>query len=121
MALHYAGMITIAAVASGAINPYRITATSAEGVEEQASAATDPLSGVVVGPTAIADGGRLEVYKDGIRPVEYGATVAAGEKLTADSVGRAIPATTGQESIGIAQEAGGVGTIGSVWIQRALA
>lgn len=118
MALNYP-LLPVNRTASGAIPAYRITCpTTTDGVEVLATAATQNLCGVS-GAIAAATTERCEVHRAGIVPLEYGATVQAGQPLTADASGRGIPATAGQNTIGRAQENGGVGAIGSVLISPA--
>jgi hypothetical protein len=71
---------------------FRIAAWHADDVVKQASAASDFLIGVF-GPVPGADGDTVDVTRSGIVPVEYGTTVTRGQRLTTDSVGRAVPAT----------------------------
>lgn len=116
----FARLLLLNYVASGAIAPHRIVkATSTDGVVAQAAADTDPLFGVST-QVATATGERLEVERAGVVPVEYGGTIAAGAFLTSDASGRAITAAAGDRFIGIAEEAGDLGTIGTMFIQHGL-
>lgn len=83
-----------------------------------AAAATDKSIGVSdLGAVAIGD--RVDVVEDGIAWVEYGGTVAIGDSLTSDSVGRAITTTTtANRIIGFAKIAGVIGDIGSVHLKQ---
>ena len=51
-----------------------------------------------------------------LTPVIYGGDVVAGDPLTADADGRAIPATAGQFYLGFAEYDGAEDDLGSVWI-----
>jgi hypothetical protein len=109
-------LLPIGRRAGGAIAAHRILRPgTSDGVMLQASAA-DQMLIAVSGPQATASGQRVEAHFAGIVPVEYGAVVEYGQELTADSQGRAVPATDGNRVAGIAMEAGGVGTIGSALI-----
>lgn len=102
--------------ASVAVNPYRIVkATTTDGVVAQSSAASDKHV-AVSGHVGAALDERVDVYLSGVVPVEYGGNVADGDLLTSDASGRAIVATAGSRVIGVAQEKGDLGTIGSLLI-----
>ncbi|ENY6783320.1 hypothetical protein ACF1CY_000736 [Providencia rettgeri] len=58
----------------------------------------------------------IDVIRSGFAPVEYGDAVEAGDPLTADENGCAIPAAAGDFIVGYAEESGLEGDIGSVWI-----
>jgi hypothetical protein len=116
-------------LASGVIAPFRIVKFgSSDGVVAQASAATDKLVGVScsVGTTSFADGARLDIARVGVAEVEYGGNVTRGDVLTSDSNGKAITVTTQLRAaadvlvIGIAEESGVAGDIGSVLIAPSL-
>lgn len=81
-----------------------------------ASAATDNLLGVMMDkPTSGDYGGVAMIGRGGKVPVQYGGTVAAGDKLTSDANGKAITTTTaGNRVIGIAAKAGVSGDVGEV-------
>jgi hypothetical protein len=102
----------------GAIAAYRIVRHgSADDTVVQASAATDAVFGVSTSvPSAAND--RCCVIEQGIAEVEYGGTVTRGQQLVADAQGRAVAAAPSAganvRTIGIAQESGVVGDIGSV-------
>lgn len=108
-------LLTVSLVASGAIGAYRIVEPTGDGTVAQAAAATDALTGVS-GSVAAADTERTDIHKAGIVPVEYGAAVTAGQPLTSDAVGRAVPAVANNRAIGFAEEDGSLGTIGSTLI-----
>ena len=61
-------------------------------------------------------GGRVDVARDQVAEVIYGAAVAKGDRLTADAQGRAVPAAAGQFYVGIAEVAGVLGDVGEVYI-----
>ena len=107
--------------ASAAIAPYRIVAfdAAAETVS-QAAAAGDRICGVSgVRGTEAADE-RIDVYMDSVQTVEFGAPVAAGDPITADADGKAIPAAPAADTtiriIGFALEAGGADVRGQIHI-----
>lgn len=77
--------------AEEALTLYRIAKVGAadEGALE-ADAATALLIGVI--QNTVASGKRVRVMQIGVSYVEYGGTVARGDRLTADSTGRAIKA-----------------------------
>jgi hypothetical protein len=112
-------LLTLNKTASGAIAPYRIVkATAADGVVAQAAAATDKMVGVS-GQAGAADTERIDIEHAGVAPVEYGGNVAYGDPLTSDAQGRAVVAVLASRQIGIAQEAGDLGTIGSMLLAPA--
>lgn len=105
----------------GIVLPYRICKFGAADLNVlQAAAATDKLIGVTDRLGAAVSGDRCEVHHMGLREVEYGGTVAAGDELTSDATGRAITAAPAAganvEIIGRAQVAGVVGDIGKVLV-----
>ncbi|MDV7340979.1 DUF2190 family protein [Terasakiella sp. A23] len=107
--------------ADGAIPQNRIVKHgSADGNVALATTATDSFDGVSGIRGADAQGDRIDIYKDGIRPLEYGGTVAAGDPLTSDATGRAIKAApvagTNVRCIGFAEVSGVVGDIGDAHI-----
>ena len=107
--------------AEAAIAAYRIVKFgAADGGVLQAAAAADKSIGVTDRIAAAVAGDRVDIARSGIAEVEYGATVAAGDLLTSDSVGRAIvaSATTGTNIrvIGVAEVAGVLGDIGSLML-----
>ncbi|ECU9383745.1 TPA: capsid cement protein [Salmonella enterica subsp. diarizonae serovar 61:l,v:z35] len=58
----------------------------------------------------------VDVIRSGLPLVTYGATVKAGDPLTADEHGCAVPAAPGDWYLGFAEEDGGTGDTGSLWI-----
>lgn len=108
--------------AGGACTKYRIGKFGAsDGVALQAAAATDLLVGVFTDVGA-ATGEPVDMVRSGITPVDYGGNVTRGQKLTADANGKAIAITLPAQAasvqvIGIAEESGVDGDIGSVLIQ----
>ena len=64
-----------------------------------------------------ADGGRggdVDVWRLGQARVEYGARVLAGQRLTSDGQGRAVPARSGDQVGGVAERDGYAGDVGEV-------
>lgn len=105
-------------VAGAAFEAYRILKFGAtEGQVIRAAAGTDALIGVSTDIPADALE-RADVVLSDLAPVLYGGTVTQGSFLTSDATGRAIVASPGDRTIGIAWVSGVVGDIGSVLIQR---
>ena len=111
-------------VAGGTISSYRIIELDADAQEaKQATGAGGPFIGVALFGTdpdpsaAIEEGDVFDAATGGVCHVEYGDTVALGDRLTADSKGRAVATTTDNaEIIGTAEAAGENGEIGAVRI-----
>lgn len=107
-------------LSGAAIAAYRIVMWgSSDYVVVQAAAATDLSIGVSdLGCTAAGD--PLDIHRVGIVPVEYGGNVTRGQKLTADSNGKAVAAAPSAGSnaqiIGTAEISGVSGDIGLVLI-----
>lgn len=106
---------TFGVKASAAVAAWHIVAHGASiGLCVQATAGTALLLGVSDNLPK-ADGEMVDIQAEPIGEVTFGATVAAGDKLTSDSQGRAIKAvpTSGQTLfvIGLAYEAGTVGQV----------
>jgi hypothetical protein len=104
-------------IAGGAITKSRLLKHgSTEGELVHAVDGAAPIVRVS-GPRVDAETGKpVEAHAYGILPVEYGDDVTLGAPLTADSVGRAVPAAEGAYYAGFAEELGGEGTIGSLLI-----
>lgn len=80
-------------LSGAAVNPYRIVKFGADSSHViQAAAATDALLGVTNELSAAAAEGNLDITLAGIAEIELGGTVALTDKLTSDSVGRAVAA-----------------------------
>jgi hypothetical protein len=92
-----------------AIDGFLIAAHTSGGGVELATAADDPLIGVTDRQGADA-GGMVDIHRGGLVSVRLGATVAAGDPLTANAAGEAIPcvAAAGETRryIGFADTAG---------------
>lgn len=82
---------------------------------ELANAKTDTIWGVSSDLDA-AIGDPIDIVCSGSASVEYGDTIKAGQLLTSDAQGHAVPATAGNRTIGIAMQNGVVQDIGSVLI-----
>ena len=77
--------------AAGPILPYRIARLGAvEGTVLQAAGIEDALAGVA-GRGGAKQGECVEIAREGIAEVEYGAHVPIGAPITADADGRATP------------------------------
>lgn len=108
-------------VAEAVVPPYRIVKFGAADLAVVPGAAsTDKLIGIGGRLGAAAIGDRCDVTRIGLEEVEYGGTVAAGDWLTSDSVGRAVVAAPGAGVnawvIGQAEVAGVVGDIGKTLV-----
>ena len=90
---------------------------SEDGGVVYAAAATDGSIGVSNELDA-ATGERADIIRTGMPDVEYGGTIARGDLLTSDSVGRAIAATASAGSnvriVGVAEVSGVVDDIGTM-------
>lgn len=76
-------------------------------------------SKLIIGVTtlvAASIGEPADVVRSQLTPVIYGDDVVAGDPLTADAEGRAVPATAGQFYLGFAEYDGAEDDLGSVWI-----
>lgn len=76
-------------------------------------------SKLIIGVTtlvAASVGEPADVVRSQLTPVIYGGDVVAGDPLTADADGRAVPATAGQFYLGFAEYDGAEDDLGSVWI-----
>ncbi|EIJ8629752.1 hypothetical protein ABRC46_001984 [Salmonella enterica] len=99
-----------------ALDAYRMVTHGS--VPDEITLAVDG-SKLIIGVTtlvAASVGEPADVVRSQLTPVIYGGDVAAGDPLTADTEGRAIPATAGQFCLGFAEYDGAEGDIGSVWI-----
>jgi len=109
-------------ICEGAISPYRIAKFgSADDKLLQATASTESLIAVSTNLGG-ESGKRADFILSGIGEVEYGGTVARGDYLTSDSVGRAVTAApaagVNANIIGKAMASGVLGDIGSVEINK---
>lgn len=87
-------------------------------VQDEITLAVDG-SKLIIGVTtlvAASVGEPADVVRSQLTPVIYGGDVIAGDPLTADADGRAIPAAAGQFYLGFAEYDGAEDDIGSVWI-----
>ncbi len=105
-------------IAAAVIAAYRLVKfTAVDGEVTPAVAATDKIIGVSDRVNAPVIGDRLDIWRSGIVEVEYGGTVAQGDPLTSDAVGRAVVAAPAGGAnvriIGHAEVAGVLGDIGS--------
>lgn len=103
--------------ANGAIKSRRIIkfkdGNDAEVV--QAAAKGDAMFGIT-SDLDVNGGEPVDVVLQGSASCEYGTNVEAGQLLTSDGEGRAVPAGNGDRTIGIAMQNGVVSDIGSVLI-----
>lgn len=114
--------------ASAACLPFRIARFSDVAASQKVAGATlntQPLIGVfdkLAAQTPI--GGLVDVHRGGLCSVELGATVTAGQELTTDAVGRAIPAVAAAATrvrvIGFADQPGVIGDVIDAWIEPTL-
>ncbi|HHG4777649.1 TPA: hypothetical protein ACPWIL_006085 [Pseudomonas aeruginosa] len=105
--------------AAADVAPFRIASyDDTEGEFAQATGPNAaPLMGLVGSLGAVA-GVVCDVIRSGPAELEYGAEVAFGDPLTADSDGRGVKAKPGEAFIARADEAGDEGTIGRVFLER---
>jgi len=110
--------LTLAYAAAGDI-PARVLVKYGgnDGEAALATSASDALLGVS-SELARTSGQHVDVIRSGVTPVLYGATVARGAALTANSSGAAIPAKANDQIIGYAEISGAAGDIGSIYVQR---
>lgn len=97
---------------TGDLAPYRIAAWSgAPGNVKQAAAPGEALLGTA-DELGKQPNRRTDIALSDLPEVETGAAVSAGQALTSDAQGRAVPATAaGQRIIGFAMEGSAAGTI----------
>lgn len=110
---------------SAVVRPFRIARFSDVAASQkvaEATANTQPIIGVfdkLAGTAAI--GQMVDVHRSGLCQVELGATVTAGQELTTDAQGRAIPAVaataTRVQVLGKADQPGVVGDVIDVWVE----
>ena len=114
--------------ASADVTPYRIARFSDVAATQKvanASANTQPLIGVFDKMAGVGTSGQMiDVHRSGLCSVELGATVTAGQPLTSDAQGRAIPAVATTATlvrvVGFADQPGVVGDVIDAWIQPGL-
>lgn len=95
-------------IAEAAILPYRaVKFGAADGQVVQSAAAADAHVGIADNLGQDTAGARVDVIMDRIADAEAGAAFARGARLTADSQGRVITATTGARVIAVAMAAAG--------------
>ncbi|OOF65133.1 capsid cement protein [Rodentibacter sp. Ppn85] len=108
--------LTVAYITEGKIEGYHIVCHGEEKEgAKQATAATDKLLGIAT-RVPKEPGEHVDVVRSGLYPVMYGADIKRGDCLTADAQGRAVKATAKQAYIGFAEEDGGEGDLGSLFI-----
>ena len=103
-------VLTKAFDVGAAVNPYRIVKLSADYTVIQATGTTSAMIGVS-GPVIAAVGDHLDVILVGTPDVMYGGSVTRGALLTSDSVGKAVSASAGDNTIGRALVSGSDGDI----------
>lgn len=106
--------------------PFRFARFSDVALSQKVAPATvntQPIIGVYDKMGGLA-GTMVDVHRKGLCPVELGATVSAGQELTSDAVGRAIPAVAAAGTRvrigGFADQPGVIGDIIDVWIEPSL-
>ena len=113
------GTFNMGYVANATVNAYRIVKfDGTTGRVIQGAAATDTTIGINQSPQLALVNQEVMVQHLGLGKVELGGTVAAGDLLSSDSVGRAVTslAAPTDRVIGVALGAGGTGTVISVLI-----
>ena len=78
---------------------------SADNTVSLATAVTDSIIGVLDDTPYAAAGAQAAVRMSGTAEIVAGAAISAGAKVTTDSAGRAVTATSGQAYFGIAIQA----------------
>ena len=106
-------IIAIAAVA--AIGSRHITGFDGNGKLIQSTSGASAMFGVTSNLDTAA-GETADIVVTGVPSVEYGAQVTAGQLLTADANGCAVPAAGNEHTIGVAMLNGNAGDIGAVLI-----
>lgn len=114
--------LTLNYVAAGAIAARRIVKHgAADGAALQATASTEAFLGVSTDIPA-GSGERVDVYREGVVPVQYGGNVTRGDPLTSDADGKAVVAAPTAAAlaqvIGYAEISGVANDIGSVHLSR---
>lgn len=108
------GIFDMGYVANATVNAYRIVKfDGTTGKVIQGAAATDTTIGINQSPQLALVNQPVMVQHLGLGKVELGGTVAAGDLLSSDSVGRAVAslAAPTDRVIGVALGAGGTGTV----------
>src|SRR5690606_36492516 len=111
--------------AEEAIPPYRILVQgSAAAAAVVADSPNVPFLGISNGVVDTPAGQMVDVVRQGIREVQYGAVVNIGDALTSDATGRAVPATFDDDNpvhiIGYAEYDGVEDDIRPVEINKAI-
>jgi hypothetical protein len=110
---------------SALVRPFRIARFSDPANNSRVAESTlntQPLIGVFDKLAASSAVGQMvDVHRSGLCSIELGATVTAGQELTTDAQGRAIPAVaaaaTRVQVIGKADQPGVVGDLIDVWVE----
>ncbi|EAP1704776.1 hypothetical protein D6O16_07190 [Salmonella enterica] len=112
--------LTTAHIAGAAIAARRMVTRDAQPETEPESVvtATNGKSLIIGVTTAISSdaGDHVDVIRGQLAPVIFGGTVKAGQPLTSDAEGRAVPAAAGDWYLGFAECDGEENDVGSVWI-----
>lgn len=106
-------IIAIAAVA--AIGSRHIAGFDGNGKLIQSTSGADSMFGVTSNLDSAA-GETADIVVSGVPSVEYGAQVTAGQLLSSDANGCAVPAGANHRTIGVAMLSGNAGDIGAVLI-----
>ncbi|EDZ8928004.1 hypothetical protein FWN46_08195 [Salmonella enterica] len=112
--------LTTAHIAGAAIAARRMVTRDAQPETEPESVvtATNGKSLIIGVTTAISSdaGDHVDVIRGQLALVIFGGTVKAGQPLTSDAEGRAVPAADGDWYLGFAECDGEENDVGSVWI-----
>ena len=124
--------LTLAYKAQADILPYRIVKLgTTDDAIVHATGPSDALWGVSKVPQGgiyphgtnpaiqpVTFGNHVDVVLSNIADVEYGADLERGDWITSDSVGRAVKAVTGNQTLGRAAVSGKTGALGNILIDR---
>lgn len=108
--------ISLPVAASEATNQYRFVVMGSGGQVDTVQSAGASADGVLQdNPNTTGFAGQVGI--GGVSKVVYGGTVAAGDRLTSDNVGRAVTATSGQFVNAKALVAGVLGDVQGVLLR----
>jgi hypothetical protein len=107
-------------VADGAIAPHRIVKYGSGDDRRALAGAEDTPAGITTEVGCSAAGDRIDVQEDGETQLQLGGTVAAGDWLESDNIGRGVKAAGKAKVIAQAKVSGASGEIIRVNITKFL-